>query len=143
MPQASTRSQRPAPTGGRHSAAFTAIELLVVLVIAFLLLALMGVVWRNIEDRNKRSTAQTQIADLAAVLQDYFCQQGCNPDSIAGITNRLPRTFTSFSTNGIPLDPWGTEYQVMTNTAGQWTVFSCGPDGTASTEDDNIIAGRF
>lgn len=128
----------PAPTRASRSA-FTSIELLVVIAVALLIMALMGVVWRNIEDRNKRSTAQAQITDLAAVLQDYFCETGCNP-SLAAISNRLPRTFTSFSTNGIPLDPWGNEYQASANTAGQWTVFSCGP---TTNESDNITAGRF
>jgi type II secretory pathway pseudopilin PulG len=127
----------------QSSSAFTSIELLVVIAVALLIMALMGVVWRNIEAKNRRSTAQAQIADIAGSLSDYFCEQGCNPNSVAAISNRLPRTFTAFSTNGIPLDPWGNEYQASTNSAGQWTVFSCGPDGAASTDDDNIVAGRF
>lgn len=118
------------------------IELLVVVIIAFLLLALFGVLWRNLDERNRKSRAQAQLAYLQNALQDYRNEIGAYPPTLDLITNRLPRTFTTFSTNGAPLDPWDVAYSYVTNDL-TYTLYSCGPDTNETTAADNIYPGRF
>lgn len=131
------------PASGRRAApsAFTVIELLVVVVIAFIILALFGVLWKRLDTRNKRSAAQTQLAHLQTALQDCKTEVGSYPDSLSDISNRLPRAFSSF-TNGIPLDPWGEGYRYSTHNL-TYTLYSLGPDGTNALPEDYITPGHF
>jgi general secretion pathway protein G len=119
------------------------IELLVVVVIAFTLLALFGVLWRNLDTRNRISRAQTQLAHIQNALQDYRNEMGSYPDSLTKLSNRLPRAFTEFNA-GIPRDPWGSNYYYNYAPNDQvYILFSFGPDANETNTADNICPGRF
>jgi type II secretory pathway pseudopilin PulG len=117
------------------SSAFTVIELLVVVAIAFIIFGLSAFIWRHMDERNKISRAQTQLACIQAALQDYRSEKGAYPPDLFYIKDRLPRAVSLE-------DPWGTQYTYTTNDL-VFNLLSCGPDRNPTSIQDNIYPGRF
>jgi len=129
-----------APLGLASARGFTLIELLAVIAIVGVLVTLICLLVRRVEERNRCSRARAQIEQMQNAIQDYRAQQGAFPAALADIAGRLPRGF-DFATNGVPVDPWRQAYNYST-TDERYELSSAGPDETSGTDDD-IAAGRF
>ena len=131
--------------GGRVAAAFSLIELLLVLVI---LAILMGVVVTKFSGRTKQAqetAAKTDIGAIGLALDAYEVDNGRYPTSEEGLISLVqqPSTATNWrgpylKRDGVPTDPWGNVYLYRypgTNNPSGYDLASLGPDGREGTDD--------
>ena len=114
----SPRKTSPDRTG---SAAFTLIELMVVITIIAVLSGLVLSASGYIQRKGARSRAEAEIAALGAALENYKADNGdyplnTNPADNSGLVNALTngKVYFDFKTNSLTntgfLDPFGTPY---------------------------------
>lgn len=142
-----TRSLRSA------EAAFTLLEILVVIGIMALLVGLAVANIKGIFSSQKENVArmfvqQSMKSSLAAYqidVGDYpSTQEGLQAliTAPAGKADRWRRRYIDTSTGKVPTDPWGHEYQYAypgtKNLDGKdgYDIWSMGPDGLSGTADD-------
>ncbi|HNV71559.1 MAG TPA: prepilin-type N-terminal cleavage/methylation domain-containing protein [Candidatus Ozemobacteraceae bacterium] len=108
---------------------FTLIELLVVItILAVLAGAALPYVQSYVEE-SKIAKAKTDLEEIARALAVYETREGeYLKATVEDLTGRY--------LNKAPIDPWGKSYVVATDSG---TVFSSGPDRTASTKEDNVV----
>ncbi len=131
-------------TGPKSHAAFTLVEMLLVLVILATLAAIVIPKMAGRSQQAKVTAAQAQISSVELALDAFEVDNGYYPKS-GGLGDLLvpPAGATSwrgpYLKKDIPLDPWGAayiyEYPGKHNADG-YDLSSIGPDGRASTEDD-------
>ncbi len=111
---------------------FSLIELLAVLAVASLLagmvFALAGAVWRNA----RAARAQAQMETIADLLEIYRLEYAAYPDSLADLADRFPPRY-AFDEHKLPLDPWNRPYRYATNSPHAYALLSYGPGGTNDT----------
>ncbi|HNV71558.1 MAG TPA: prepilin-type N-terminal cleavage/methylation domain-containing protein [Candidatus Ozemobacteraceae bacterium] len=107
---------------------FTLIELLVVItILAVLAGAALPYVQSYVEE-SKVAKAKTDLEEIARALAVYETREGeYVKNTVEDLTGRY--------LNKAPIDPWGKSYVVATDSG---TVYSSGPDRTASTKEDNV-----
>jgi len=119
----------------KSSAAFTLIEILLVIII---IISLMAVLIPNIQNAIKESrigNAKIYISRLNSELQTYELQYKRPPTTDVGLRALVEKGVEA----KLEEDPWGTPYQYefpgKHNPKG-FDVFSCGPDRLPGTPDD-------
>ncbi len=141
------RNRKQAPSFKKNKAAFTLLELMVVLVI---LGALIGLVAPNILGRSddaKVSVAKTQIRNLMAGLDLYKLDNGQYPSTSQGLEALVtkPSGFPeakNWKQGGylqkLPQDPWGNDFlYVSPGSDGAYDLISLGADGREGGSDDS------
>jgi len=142
-----------------RSAAFTLIEMIVVICIMMILAGLlMGIapyVWRSA----KEAKARANLEKIHKALEEYMLANGSYPyvsgceliygADINTLTNQPPfnQLPPLLEKNVSLVDPWGNGYRYVCAQAGQqtYTLFSCGADGKsgpAPYDKDNIMTGK-
>ena len=133
----------------RAQAAFTLVELLLVLVILGILAALVLPKFTGRTEQARTTAAQTQISTFGTALDAYEVDTGSYPRGNDGLSQLImqPSDVTNwrgpYLKSDIPLDPWGHpyvyEFPGKVNPSG-YDIRSMGPDGQAGTNDDIINA---
>jgi general secretion pathway protein G len=128
----------------RSVAAFTLIELLLVLVILAVLAAVVVPKFTNRSEQAKITAAKTDLANLEGVLDTFEIDVGRFPTSDEGLRALVQqppsaRTWKGpYIKRGIPNDPWGNpyiyQYPGQHNTT-QYDLHSMGPDGHEGGDD--------
>ena len=126
-------------------AAFTLVEMLLVLVILAVLAAIVIPKFTGRSEQARVTAAQSQISSLELALNSYEVDNGSYPQGTAGLNalveqpNNMESWKGPYMTKGIPLDPWGHPY--IYNYPGKanprhFDLSSMGKDGQAGTDDD-------
>jgi len=134
----------------RPRAAFTLIEVLLVLVILVVIGSLVGLQVRNAQKQANIKAAQAQIGMFKTPLEAYQMDINQYPSTSQGLAALLqapadlpnptkwgPSAY--LDSNQVPVDPWDQPYQFMS--PGNWNpdgydIWSLGPDGQDGTDDD-------
>jgi general secretion pathway protein G len=133
-------------------AGFTLTEMLIVLAILVMLVALVVPGFLGAQRRADRQNAQAQIGLLRGALERYAMDTKGFPTTEEGLQALISRPSDSesgpaaawdgpyLSTDEIPRDPWGNEYQYVyppeRSSRDFPEIWSYGPDGEDNTEDD-------
>lgn len=141
----------------RQQQAFTLVEILITLVVIGALAAIAIPSYQSYLERNKRSPAIKDIAELSMAIERFHTENGTYPANLAALGAGLPTT-----------DPWGNAYQYLgidvipaPNTGhvrrdknmnplnSDYDLYSMGPDGetakqltAAKARDDIVRAGN-
>jgi general secretion pathway protein G len=131
------------------NAAFTLVELLLVLVILGILAALVLPKFTGRTEQARITATQTQISTFGTALDAFEVDTGSYPRGQDGLNQLLvaPADVTGwrgpYLKSDIPLDPWQHpyvyEYPGRVNANG-YDVRSAGPDGQLGTADDLVNA---
>jgi general secretion pathway protein G len=126
-------------------AAFTLVELLLVLVILGTLAAIVVPKFAGRTEQARRTAAQAQIATFSTALDAFEVDNGYYPKGREGLQELMVRPRDSqnwrgpYLRNEIPPDPWGNAYIYECpgkhNTEG-YDLMSMGPDGREGGDDD-------
>jgi general secretion pathway protein G len=126
---------------------FTLIELLLVLVILASLAAIVVPKFANRTKQAKETQAITQMSNFDSALDQFELDLGRYPTTMEGLDalvtkpsgqdmEKWPQPYLK---QGVPLDPWGNEYQYrypgQKNEYG-YDLYSIGPDGREGGDDD-------
>jgi len=134
------------PFKRNSAAAFTLIEIMLVIIIVVALMAVLIPNLRNALSESKTGTAEMYISRLAGNLSMYELKNGNPPTTQQGLkalvemptSEPRPRRWNPIE-DKIELDPWGMEYRYefpgRRNPKG-FDVYSSGPDRQPNTEDD-------
>jgi len=123
-------------------AAFTLVEMLLVLVILAVLAAIVIPKLAGRSQQAKVTAARTQISSFEQALGAYEVDTGNYPNSLDALVSQ-PGNANGWKgpylAKGIPNDPWGNPYQYVypgkVNASG-FDIISMGPDGRAGGDDD-------
>ena len=130
----------------KSTAAFTLLEIMLVVMIIALLAGSAIYLMRGNVDQAKYVRVESDVQAVQTQLQFYETQNGSMPSTEQGLRALVekpggdpqPRKWRQLMPE-IPLDPWGTEYQLRnpgTKSKSGYDVFSCGKDKKPNTEDD-------
>lgn len=141
-----SRGHSPAAAGARRARqGFSALELLVVVAVAGVLLALLFVLEDRVRNIARASRTRTELERLHNAVQDYMLEQGIYPPNLEAVRDSLGREFRyeawAGGTNApspVPLDAWDEayEYRYTADQPHTYVLFSKGPDRLANTDDD-------
>jgi general secretion pathway protein G len=129
----------------RKQAAFTLIELLLVLVILGILAAIVVPKFAGRTEQAKQAAAVSQIAVFGTALDAFEVDNGYYPKGKNGLVDLVQQPRDAQSWRGpylkseIPVDPWGHPYIYECpgkHNPTSYDVMSVGPDGRANSEDD-------
>ncbi len=133
----------------RRQAAFTLVELLLVLVILGILAALVLPKFTGRTEQARVTAAQTQISTFGTALDAFEVDTGSYPRGQDGLAQLVVAPADAQNWRGpylksdIPVDPWGHpyvyEFPGKVNPTG-YDIRSAGPDGQAGTDDDIVNA---
>ena len=128
----------------RARAAFTLVEMLLVLVILATLAAIVIPKMAGRSQQAKTTSAATQISNIEMALDSFEVDNGYYPKT--GALNDLveaPANATSWKgpylKKGVPPDPWGNAYNYEypgKHNANGYDIVCAGPDGRVGTDDD-------
>ena len=128
----------------RARAAFTLVEMLLVLVILATLAAIVIPKMAGRSQQAKVTAAASQISSIEMALDAFEVDNGYYPKT--GALNDLvdaPANATGWKgpylKKGVPPDPWGNAYIYEypgKHTANGYDISSPGPDGRSGTDDD-------
>ncbi len=126
----------------RRRAAFTLIEMLLVLAILATLIAIVAPRLAGRSEQAKFTAAQTQIASLESATDAFEVDNGRYPRSLEELItppSDTPNWRGPYLKKAVPPDPWGNpyvyEFPGRRNPLG-YDLYSVGPDGRAGGEDD-------
>lgn len=129
----------------RKGAAFTLIEMVLVLAIVALLVGAGIVHLTGVLDEGKYQRVRGDISTLTSALRTYEMGNLFLPTTAQGMmslvsapsTQPLPKRWRQYMKK-LPLDPWGRDYQYRnpgTKNASGFDIYSFGPDGLESADD--------
>ena len=139
--------------GKQRCRAFTVIEIAVAVLVVGLAVMTFTPVALKMMDSAKTSTAEQEIIEMAADIDDFIEDNGRLPDSLEEVFGE------------VPVDPWGNPYQYLNFDAihgnglkrkdknlvpinTDYDFYSMGPDGktssalTAAISQDDIVRAR-
>lgn len=134
----------------RHQerAAFTLMELLLVMAILVILLGLVAPRFMGTQKKANINAAKSQIGLFKPALDMYATDLNTYPTTEQGLLSLVevpgeienPKKWTGPYVDNLPKDPWGHDYQYAyppTNGKKDFPdIWSLGPDGEDGTEDD-------
>jgi general secretion pathway protein G len=135
------------PTTRRSTrAAFTLIEIVIVLTIISILGAGVMYMTKSWIDTSKDTRVTTDMEKIATGLLGYEARNQRLPTTDQGLkalvdkpaTEPIPERWTQFLKE-VPTDPWGQEYKYRNpaqRSKDGYDVWSVGPDGQDGTDDD-------
>ncbi len=121
-------------------AAFTLIEVLLVLVILSVIIGLVVVNIGGTTNNAYKSLAKTQVANLSNHVNRYQLMVGSLPSSLNDLYEQPsnladPTKWDQVIEKPVPPDPWNHAYEYKV-TGADFEIRSFGPDGQANTADD-------
>jgi general secretion pathway protein G len=127
-------------------AAFTLIEILLVIIIVIALMAVLLPNVRTAMNDSKKGPAEMYMNKISGDLALYEATNGFPPSTQQGLRalverpsgEPIPRKWSQREEKLEP-DPWGMEYRYEypgKHNKNGYDVFSCGPDRQPGTEDD-------
>ena len=126
----------------RRRAAFTLVEMLLVLVILAVLAAIVIPKMSGRSQQAKVTAAGTQIKSFELALDSFEVDTGSYPNSLDALVNEpsgVQNWKGPYLKQSIPVDPWGNAY-VYTypgkHVANGYDIQSFGPDARAGSDDD-------
>ncbi|MBM3335846.1 type II secretion system major pseudopilin GspG [Candidatus Sumerlaeota bacterium] len=127
-----------------RSAAFTLMEIILVVVIIGILLTLVGPKLAGRTEKAKRTAARNQMQAFKTAIQMFEADTGRFPKDLKELTERPSDVDEKVWNPGgyldakeLPLDPWGHEYVYRyPGEHGDFDISSDGFDGRAGTDDD-------
>lgn len=133
------------PHAPRVQAAFTLLEILVVLVILGLMASLVGPQLFKQLGGSKTKAAQLQIQELGAALDLYRLELGRYPNTDEGLDALIskPRNVENWNgpylkKNVIRIDPWGNPYHYSApGKNGEFDLWSLGADNGEGGDGEN------
>ena len=137
-------NRRRAPRPAGRAAAFTLIELLLVLVILAVLAAVVVPKFTNRTEQARITAAKTDISMLSTALDTFEVDNGRYPTNEEGLEALVnaPSGATNWKgpyiKRGVPNDPWGRPYIYRypgTNNSHSYDLYSFGPDGREGNDD--------
>jgi general secretion pathway protein G len=126
----------------RRRAAFTLVEMLLVLVILAVLAAIVIPKMAGRSQQAKVTAAVTQIGSFKGALNMFEVDNGFYPNSLDALVNEPSNAQNwkgPYLEQGIPADPWGNPYIYSypgKNNPNSFDLQSYGPDGRAGGDDD-------
>lgn len=132
-------------------AAFTLIEVLLVIAILVVLGTVSVVAYNGIRERAMKDAAKAQVDQTAQAVKLYQTALNKVPETDEGLNALIEKPDDEteaekwgkpFLENGkIPIDPWGTElkYERLDSSDGtgpEFRIYSYGPDRQEGTDDD-------
>jgi general secretion pathway protein G len=134
------------PLNRNSIAAFTLLEIMLVVMIIALLAGSAIYLMRGNVDQAKYTRVDADIQNILTQLQLYETQNGSMPSTEQGLRALVerpagepqPRKWRQLMPE-VPLDPWGTEYQLRnpgSKSKSGVDLFSCGKDKKPGTDDD-------
>ena len=126
----------------KRRAAFTLVEMLLVLVI---LATLAAIVIPKMAGRSKQAqvtAAKTQISNLEQALDAFEVDNGYYPkglDALFSAPNNSPNWKGPYLPKAVPNDPWGNGYVYEypgKHRPDSYDLWSAGPDAQPGTDDD-------
>lgn len=135
----------------RLRAAFTLVEMVVVIAVIALLLGLVGpqIVGRVSEARG--TTARAQVDLFSTALENYRLDNGSYPTTSQGLSALRQRPSPApinwrgpYLRKAVPLDPWGRPYQYKSAAEGiNFDILTLGRDGrVGGAGEDADISSR-
>ena len=133
-------------TNSRRSAAFTLIEIMVVVIIIGILGALIIPQFMSTTQDAKISAAKSQVAELESALERFNLHMDRYPSTEEGLQVLLTaptgdeQKWRGPYIKKLPLDPWSNPFQYSypgTHNASSFDVWSKGPDGQGTGEIGN------
>jgi general secretion pathway protein G len=128
-------------------AAFTLVEMLLVLVILAVLAAIVIPKFSGRSQQAKETAAKSQISSIEIALDSFEVDTGSYPQGTGGLNalvdqpNNAQNWKGPYLKKGVPLDPWGNAYIYASpgkNNPKGYDLSSVGPDGRSGTEDDIV-----
>jgi general secretion pathway protein G len=130
-------------TGHPTRAAFTLMEVLLVLVILVVLGSLAVGMFTGTQRKALEQTAQIQVDAFDELCQRYHIHMFAYPPSLEDLrvnTSGSPNWSGPYTDKDTPLDPWGNPYQYdpagPRHNGEKPDIVSSGPDGSSGTPDD-------
>jgi general secretion pathway protein G len=121
-------------------AAFSLVELMVVVVIIGLLSSLVAVQTRSYLIASKQNAARAEISTMISALESFYADQSrypTNDEGIAILKNGTP-SFPDGFLKKLPLDPWGHAYEYMSPGANSpFEIICLGADGREGGDGGN------
>ncbi len=121
-------------------AAFSLVELIVVMVILGMLAGLVAVRTRGYLISSKQNAAKAEIANIIKAIETFYADQGRYPTTDEGLeilaegTSTWPDGFL----NKVPRDPWKNPYEYISPGSREpYEVVSLGADGREGGEGEN------
>lgn len=125
-------------------AAFTLIEVLLVLIILVILGSLAINVFTGTQDRANFNAAKAQVGLLADPINRYRLDMNKYPQRLEDLWEEPSDSTLAEKWGGpyveqLKADPWGNPYQYSAegkNNSNKYDFWSSGPDGQSGTDDD-------
>jgi general secretion pathway protein G len=128
-------------------AAFTLVEMLLVLVILAVLAAIVIPKFSGRSQQAKETAAKSQISSIEIALDSFEVDTGSYPQGANGLNALVDQPSNAqnwkgpYLKKGVPLDPWGNAYIYTSpgkNNQKGYDLSSVGPDARSGTEDDIV-----
>ena len=127
-----------------HRAAFTLVEMLLVLIILATLAAIVIPKMSGRSEQAKVTAAMSQISGFELALNAFEVDNGFYPQGSAGLNALVEQPSNAQNWKGpylksVPLDPWGNAYIYNypgKNNPRHFDIQSMGKDGQLGTDDD-------
>lgn len=120
-------------------AAFTLMEVLLVLAILVILGGMVGVMYQNVQVGANKKAASAQIAQLQQAVKLYQLSAQSYPGKLEDLMSNPgmdDATWGGPYIEKIPVDPWQNPYVFSVQDGGKPVISSNGPDGQSNTADD-------
>ena len=121
----------------RQHAAFSLVELMVVVIIIGLLSTLVAVQTRSYLIASKQNAARAEIATMVSALESFYADQSRYPNNEEGIEilTRGTRSFPDGFLKKVPTNPWGRPYEYVSPAVkSPFTILCLGGDGREGGE---------
>lgn len=125
-------------THPRHLAAFSLVELVVVMVIIGLLSSLVAIRARAYIISSRQNAAQAEISTIVKALESFYAYESRYPSSEEGLAVLTQPTanLADGLIDKVPSDPWGRPYEYISPGAtSPYEVICLGADGREGGEN--------
>jgi general secretion pathway protein G len=116
--------------------AFTLMEVMVVVVILGILATVVTVKVTQYLSQAKVKTAKVQMQEIMKALELYKMEHKEFPESLESLLEQTEQNPEGLL-GAIPLDPWGAEYEYMSETDHGYDLVSYGRDGQEGGEGED------